>query len=434
MSAPTVAVRMYNVGFGDCFLVSVTDDDAAWRMLVDCGVHPHGRARPLQDVVDAVIADLDEATAPGTPPALDVIVATHHHADHISGFASPSWERVEVGEVWVPYVENPDDPDAAALRQRLTLAAEHVARASERLARSGGTSRQGVQLELARVLAMNSFTNRDAAARLLCRGKRFLNEPKVRFLPYTKRPKNTIDTGIPDVRVHVLGPSRDPALLKRMNPPAASRWLALEAALDAHPDDDDDDWLRPPRLFEAQFDIDPDDAAERIDPDLYAAWRSLKLDQSITDVDEVLGAASVLERSVNNTSLFFVLDVAGTRLVFVGDSQQGAWEHVLHDPGARALVSEPAFYKIGHHGSHNATPREFAEQVIGRAGTYAMLPYGEVERWGDIPKRELIERLELEGVTIVDASHPVARDDVEVGPDGLWTEVRFSTERRATAS
>ncbi|NLI17473.1 MAG: MBL fold metallo-hydrolase, partial [Actinomycetales bacterium] len=109
----TVHVRMYNVGFGDAFLVTVSRAGGTWRMLVDCGVHNQGQARPIRDSVRAIIADLRAASADGVP-RLDVVVATHRHADHVSGFAVDDWEEVEVGEVWLPYVADDDDPDAQA--------------------------------------------------------------------------------------------------------------------------------------------------------------------------------------------------------------------------------------------------------------------------------------------------------------------------------
>ena len=52
----------------------------------------------------------------------------------------------------------------------------------------------------------------------------------------------------------------------------------------------------------------------------------------------LLAAASVLEQSVNNTSLFFVLQVGGLRLLFPGDAQYGAWEHVRGNPEAMELI------------------------------------------------------------------------------------------------
>jgi hypothetical protein len=67
MTTPTltVAVRMYNVGFGDAFLVTVRKGQQSWRMIVDCGVHAHGQARPLEESVNALIDDLRAADPAG---------------------------------------------------------------------------------------------------------------------------------------------------------------------------------------------------------------------------------------------------------------------------------------------------------------------------------------------------------------------------------
>ena len=110
MAADNVEIRMYNMGFGDAFRITVRRGDATWRMLVDCGVHAHGQARPVADSVKKIIDDLAEDC--GGTPHLDVVVGTHHHRDHIVGFADDRWADVEVDEVWVPFVENDDDPDA----------------------------------------------------------------------------------------------------------------------------------------------------------------------------------------------------------------------------------------------------------------------------------------------------------------------------------
>ena len=39
---PEVSVRMYNVGFGDSFLLTFPADDRPRRVLVDCGNHAAG--------------------------------------------------------------------------------------------------------------------------------------------------------------------------------------------------------------------------------------------------------------------------------------------------------------------------------------------------------------------------------------------------------
>ncbi|WP_427135258.1 MBL fold metallo-hydrolase [Pseudarthrobacter sp. S9] len=419
MPAPTVTVRMYDVGFGDAFLITVKQDDRAWRMLVDCGVHNQGKARPLLDVVGAIITDLTVAAGPDTRPTLDVVVATHHHADHIAGFSYADWEKVHVGEVWVSFVEDDYDDDARMLKNGLV-------RAARSLITLTGPARK-VALRLAHELALNSLGNEDAMDRLLGRhGKQFLNVPKVRYLPDKFALLNDIRTSIPGVTVHVLGPSRDPDQLKRMNPPKSARWLAIQQAADAESSGETPGGQPPAEpLFDEMYSVTPDEVNDYISEPA-KTLKPLKLPTLLDDASEILAAASILERSVNNTSIFFVLDVDGTRLVFVGDSQQGAWDHILQNPVARALVSDPAFYKIGHHGSHNATPREYVTNAIGKQGTYAMLPYGKVWKWGDIPNRTLLDAFTATNTHIVRADAPVADARVQVGPDNLWSEITFT--------
>ena len=408
-------------------LITVRQDDRAWRMLVDCGVHSQGRARPLLDVVRAIIAELTEGAGQGTPPTLDVIVATHHHADHIAGFAHDDWDKVHVGEVWVPFVEDDSDDDATTLKNGLARAARSLNTLIGRALTPSGDETRNLALGLAGTLALNSLGNEDAMDRLLGRnGKHFLNSPKVRYLPNKIALLNVIQTPLPGVKVHVLGPSRDPDRLKRMEPPASARWLAMQQALDAEPASGSAGDQTPAKpLFDEIYSVTPDEVDYEVGIELKSTLETLNLQTFLNDASEILAAASILERSVNNTSIFFVLDVEGTRLVFVGDSQQGAWEHVLQDPAARALVSDPAFYKIGHHGSHNATPRDYVTNVIGNHGTYAMLPYGKVERWGNIPKESLLTAFAAMNTHVVRADAPVADARVRVGPDNLWSEITF---------
>ncbi|RZL85275.1 MAG: hypothetical protein EOP32_00425 [Rhodococcus sp. (in: high G+C Gram-positive bacteria)] len=400
-----VAVRMYHVGFGDAFTITVRRADAEWRMLVDCGVHAQGQNRPLTDSVATIIGDLTDDAGRA---AVDVVVATHRHADHIAGFALDDWAKVEVGEVWVPFVEDPDDPDATTLRTEQEVVADRLHQLLQ-LRRSANSATASSAMAMG--MAVNSRGNARATNRLLSRdGLGFATPHRVRYLPSRNNRQNLIATPIPNVRVHILGPSRDPEFIKRMNPPKSARWFALDDYTDGHTAADTP-------LFADRFRI----AADTLIDPLLDAQRGLKLSARPDDTS-LLAAASILERSVNNTSLFFVLDVAGTKLLFPGDAQYGAWQHLLERADIRRLLSEAIFYKIGHHGSHNATPKEFIENLWAD-NKQAMLPWHPVQRWPSIPDGHLIDALHQHGHTVVRADQDIPVGAHRHGDD--WSEVRF---------
>jgi len=103
-----VTVRMYRQGLGDFFLLTLTKKDGTpFRMLIDCGVIV-GTAN-----AKAVMRDLVTKMKADAGNKLDVVVVTHRHADHVSGFlqAQDLFEDagLKVGEVWVSWVEDPRD-------------------------------------------------------------------------------------------------------------------------------------------------------------------------------------------------------------------------------------------------------------------------------------------------------------------------------------
>src|SRR3990172_4319384 len=81
----SVRVRMYRQGLGDCFLLTFTNtDQKQHHMLIDCGVLPlsSGGSGRLDLIAQNILAE--------TSRHLEVVVATHEHSDHISGFKSAS--------------------------------------------------------------------------------------------------------------------------------------------------------------------------------------------------------------------------------------------------------------------------------------------------------------------------------------------------------
>lgn len=192
---------------------------------------------------------------------------------------------------------------------------------------------------------------------------------------------------IPDVagvRVYVLGPPREERLLKKDKPSkvrgggehefmetylsggSASLAFALSPALESGTAVHDD--LRYPFAAELRRKIDGSEASlpplyrnSYMEPD--AAWRRIDGDW--------LGSAETLalnlDGDTNNTSLVLAFELgeagAGPVLLFAADAQVGNWlswrDQAYREGGASCtaddLLSRTLLYKVGHHGSHNAT-------------------------------------------------------------------------------
>src|SRR4051812_32283541 len=104
-----IRIRMYQVGFGDCFVLFLpTAGGGTKTMLLDCG-SLGGGGIPMKKVVERVIADVRQAGGANGPKThIDVIVATHRHKDHIGEFDQDAWKDVTATEVWMPWTERPD--------------------------------------------------------------------------------------------------------------------------------------------------------------------------------------------------------------------------------------------------------------------------------------------------------------------------------------
>ena len=126
--------------------------------------------------------------------------------------------------------------------------------------------------------------------------------------------------------------------------------------------------------------------------------------------DDEFAAVVALEAAVNGTSLLLAFEFGRQMLVFPGDAQWGTWKQALDNPASRDILSRATFYKVGHHGSHNATPREFVDKVA-RKGLLntAMVSTKATKRWHDIPRKPLLKGLEDLGVA-------VARSDSKTVP------------------
>lgn len=110
--AKSIRIRMYRPGFGDCFLLSFGSAESARHVLIDFGAHHRGEIGTMEPIMD----DIEETTG----RHLHLVIATHQHRDHVSGFGkfAERFGRFRIHEVWMPWTENPDDADAVALQKK----------------------------------------------------------------------------------------------------------------------------------------------------------------------------------------------------------------------------------------------------------------------------------------------------------------------------
>jgi len=93
-------------------------------------------------------------------------------------------------------------------------------------------------------------------------------------------------------------------------------------------------------------------------------WRQLNIDQNGW-LDKAGTLALRLNNEVNNTSLVLAIELgnSGKVLLFTGDAQRGSWASWGKlswrvegtERTAKELLANTVLYKVGHHGSHNAT-------------------------------------------------------------------------------
>jgi hypothetical protein len=115
-----------------------------------------------------------------------------------------------------------------------------------------------------------------------------------------------------------------------------------------------------------------------------------------------------LDRNTNNSSLVLALEIGdgGDVLLLAADAQGGAWASLTEltlragrrKVTAKELIARTAFYKVGHHGSVNATART-ALEAMDPSRLVAFVPVDEAVardrcRWDNFPAVKLTHRLQ----------------------------------------
>jgi beta-lactamase superfamily II metal-dependent hydrolase len=380
---------MYNVGFGDAFLVLIPDGQRQCRVLFDCGSIEASKDMPMKGIVSQIIEDVTDEDGVAR---IDVVVATHRHKDHVSGFADVAWKAVEVKEVWLPWTEHPTDAEARRIREMQSRLALSL---NASLATAASIDGSAKLLGVARDIAANALMlSNDAAMKTLHSG--FAGKPKRRFLPLKGIRSRLIEPGVlPGVKVHVMGPSRDPEVIRDMDPPKGESYLRLRSALAGASSS-------PPPPFAPEFRLE-----SSVGEWVFPPWEKDEVARA-GSLSE-LAVAVVLDKAVNGTSLMLMIEVGGSLLLFPGDAQWGTWANVLGDDEWREMLQRVNFYKIGHHGSHNATPRKFVSDLM-PPNCCTMASTLTRKIWPEIPRLPLLNGLRKKAAKIARSDKPDQAD------------------------
>ena len=411
-----LTMRCYGVGFGDCFLLTFhyAGSTGDRHVMIDFG---STQSPPNAEKNQMNLIATDIATVVGKP--LHVLVATHRHADHINGFATNA-SKTGTGDIIAalepqlviqPWTERPDAPEDFigtgkqdsmkgaddALRLSLTRMGVVAAAAAKEARHLAATERSEIQF-----VAADGVANMSAVKNLARMGKK----TKAAYVQYgSKIP--ALKTLLPGIDVSILGPPTVKQKADVLNQKPVNKkeywhfahfWALRAANANTRPD--------APVLF-------PDAEVYRTLREMPIESRWFVRRQRALRGQQLLGLVRSMDDALNNTSVILLFAAGKKKLLFPGDAQWENWELALNKNAAE--LKDVDIYKVGHHGSLNATPKTLWNGFTNRSD-----------------KKDTPGRLVTVMSTRSDSKHGHPESKTEVPRSTLVTELKENSLHRST--
>jgi ribonuclease BN (tRNA processing enzyme) len=402
----TLRIRTYQVGFGDCFLLSFRyprpEDNR--HVLIDFGTTGLPRNAPKDHMV-RIAGDIRDQCG----GKLHAVVATHRHKDHISGFARTKSAKssgaiiasLKPDRVIQPWTEDPDArPGAKKPARSLDNKKAFVGSLDSMHEFSASLLSEIARLQGAvgvRLLEQLAFLGDDNLSNLSAINNLMTMAPKSRRHYVYFGSKSGLEDLLPGVETTVLGPptlEQSEEIREQRAKDSAEFWhFQAEAG------------RRFTKSAKPPFPKAPRYAAE--DRPEYTRWFLPRMDSARGD--QLLEIVRVLDEAMNNTSVILHFQAGARGFLFPGDAQIENWSYALNRAGKdkklRAKLESVNYYKVGHHGSLNATPKSLwelfkhksdDENDADRLHTVVSTmtgKHGSTERGTEVPRKSLVEEL-----------------------------------------
>jgi hypothetical protein len=356
-------VRAYNVGSGDCILLSWDEADRMHHAWVDFGTH----FMDDESGYPAVAADV-LATTGGH---VDLLIVTHRHQDHLNGFYAMRQllaDQCQIDRIWHAHVTAAADADFA-------LAGTQLTKVLPREMLLGSNVIAGIYENN---FAVSNKSKMDRIAELAA--------PTAVFAIHRELPlAQAVPPGWVEMGIDVLGPEQDSRKYLVDIDTALGTRLALDADVDT---------FTSAGAPEAVDVTAPGEGETRLDdpaivPDFLKLADFARLRRLLRGGGTDLLAAVNTTR--NNTSVVTRWRWKDVTLLLTGDAERESWK-IMRDGGTGFAST---VLKVGHHGSINASPDWSYDLVFPtKKSSNAVLLSTNPETFNDVnevPKKEVVE-------------------------------------------